>query len=293
MNTPRATALSKALVPSFPQAGRARVLSTACLLVGSVTLALAVTGLFVGTYEGARPRPGERFTPALAARARSLSALAAEARNSVDAATWSTPQGKMTALHGIVADRFTHNAGARHTWLSNWLLRAAGVAHPVLGTIWSADALVRRGESLVCSQASYVLLQLATAEGLIARHVGLNGHVVMEAWYESAWHLFDPDAEVLVRTPEGAILGVEALIHQPDLLRAAYADNYVRMFLSQEDNTFVSLPQGAYFEWKSEAMKHVERLTEVLKLVLPVLFLLVGFAMRRKSAPSSKPAVTP
>jgi hypothetical protein len=187
----------------------------------------------------------------------------------------------MLALYGLVTERFTHRA-ARHTFFSNWLLSGMGAIHPAFAHIRVPETMVRRGYSLLCGQSSYVLLRLAMDNGIRARHVGLNGHVVMEAWYDNDWHLFDPDLEVVPRNVKGEIPGVEELARNQELLHQYYGDYHgtnasmVEILGSREDNTYMSYPPGAWFGWKSNVLFWFEKFAEHLKFVLPVLMVIPG-----------------
>ena len=90
-------------------------------------------------------------------------------------------------LFDTVTKRFNHGI-ARHTFSSNWLLCLAGKINPAFSAIRIPSVMVARGKTLICSQSSYLLLDIAIKNGIIVRHVGLYGHVVMEAWYEKDWH---------------------------------------------------------------------------------------------------------
>lgn len=190
-------------------------------------------------------------------------------------------ENAMVALYELVAERFTHMA-ARHTVFSNWILASMGKTHPAFAHIRNPATMVRRGHSLLCGQSSYVLLRLARENGIGARHVGLKGHVVMEAWYEDDWHLFDPDFEVVPRDKEGRVLSVESLAQSPDLLEEYYGGHegdealMVEILGSRENNTYMSYPPGAWFEWKSNVLYWFERLAEWLKFVGPVVLITLG-----------------
>jgi len=233
----------------------------------------------IGGYKSNEPRTWERFDRSLADRTHSIDDLILEAkRRKEDFVTLSDEQ-KMTLLYEVVIDRFTHNGGARHTIFTNWLLFIAGKFARPLGIIWDPEIFVSKGYSLICSQSSYLLMQLALENGIRARHVGLNGHVVMEAWYNNNWHLFDPDAEVVPKDETGNILGVDELSRNIVKLKKEYPPikgDLVTIFFSREDNSFVSYPVGAYFEWKSQALFHFEKLAQILKYLISLLIIAIG-----------------
>lgn len=110
--------------------------------------------------------------------------------------------------------------------------------------------MVRDGYSGYCDQVSFVLVQLALENGIQARHVGLEGHVVMEAWYDNDWHMYDPDMKIVPAGPDGTILSVDALSRSDTLLEKYYSGTgFVDIIKSREDNNFVSTPAGSRFDW--------------------------------------------
>ena len=126
-------------------------------------------------------------------------------------------------------------------------------------------------------------MSLANDMGIRSRHVGLNGHVVMEAFYDSGWHLYDPDLEVVVRDEPGKVLSLTELTEQSHLLRDAYGgpkSAAIPLILSTEDNTFMSYPPGAWFIWSSQVLYLLEKVTNYLKYLTPLFLLAVGLFVR-------------
>jgi hypothetical protein len=257
-------------------------------IIGIALLCLSLIGdlTHIGGYKNNNPRSWERFDLSLVHRTHSIDDLILEARSSESAYESLSDEQKMVAIFNVVADRFAHNAGARHTPFTNWILYFAGKFHPTFGAIWDPEIFVEKGHSLICSQSSYLLMQMAFREGIKARHVGLNGHVVMEAWYNDDWHLFDPDAEVIPRDEEGIVLSVEELSNNTEILKKEYPlkkGDFVPIISSREDNSFVSYPEGAYFEWKSQVLFYLEKLMQIFKYLVPVLLFVLGVFMQRKN----------
>ncbi len=256
------------------------------LMFGALLIGLSLIGDFtsVGGYANRKPRSWERFDEQLASRTHNITDLIVEAKKrSPDYGSLNDEQ-KMILLYEVVIDRFTHNAGARHTIFTNWLLYLAGKFASPLGVIWDPDLFVAKGQSLICSQSSYLLVQLALQNGIRARHVGLNGHVVMEAWYDNDWHLFDPDAEVVPKS-SGIILSVDRLAQNNELLTKLYPPikgDFIDIVSSREDNSFASHPIGTYFEWKSQVLFYFEKLAQILKYLIPLL--MISFSVFLKSA---------
>jgi hypothetical protein len=265
-------------------------------ILGSSLLIIAAIGHWtaLGNYESAKARDWERFDPRLEQRIRSFSDLLGTTKRRLSDHSLSDRE-KMDILYGTVADSFVHGH-AVHTLFSNWVSFFAGKIDPVFAHIWDPDLLVSKGHSMLCDQSSYVLLRLAQMHGIRGRHVGLHGHVVMEAWYDSDWHLYDPDLEVVPFDSAGSVLSVEQLAVDPALLGKYYkrhkADQFVR---SRENNTYMSYPEGARFEWKSNLLAHLERVMEYLKFGIPTALIALGLWLIKRSpsgsvAPKCRPA---
>lgn len=149
--------------------------------------------------------------------------------------------------------------------------------------------MLANGYSLYCDQISYTLLSLALEHGIKARHVGLDGHVVMEAWYEADWHLYDPDLEVVPVDASGQVLSVEKLALNSELLDQYYGPRgTTKIVASRENNTYMSFPQGSWFEWKSNVLVYYEKIMEVMKFALPVVLVVLGLFLSRGSSTRQK-----
>jgi hypothetical protein len=108
----------------------------------------------------------------------------------------------------------------------------------------------------------------------------------MEAWYENDWHLYDPDFEVVPRDETGVVLSVEELATDIHALKTAYhgvKSVAIPIIASREDNTFMSYPIGAQFEWKSQVLSRMEQIMEVLKFIIPLLLIGYGLFYMRQS----------
>ncbi len=247
-------------------------------ILGVSLLCVSLIGDFtsIGGYENNIPRAWERFDKSLVSKTRDIGDLILEAKRRQENFSTLNDEQKMIVLYEVVIDRFVHNEGARHTIYTNWLLYLGGKVVSPLGIIWDPDILVSKGHSLICSQSSYLLLQMALQNKIKARHVGLNGHVVMEAWYADDWHLFDPDAEVMPKDVSGRILSVDELSKNTDIVKKEYPiikGEYINIIISREDNSFVSYPVGAYFEWKSQVLFYFEKIAQVFKYLIPLFIL--------------------
>jgi hypothetical protein len=230
-----------------PRARVWRGLSHAALAIGGALIAIATVGEWtdLGDYASNAPRSWERFDSALVDRTRNLDDLFAAANERTKGRLLDLPpQRAMNVLFETTIDRFTHGA-SMHTPFSNWLLWALGKIHPALGAIREPGNLLKHGSSAFCSDSSYVLMRLALEAGIRPRHVGLYGHVVMEAWYDDAWHMYDPDFEVVASDRSGAILSVAALSRDKERVRQEYVakldddlgpDQLIEIFTSRDNN---------------------------------------------------------
>jgi hypothetical protein len=151
----------------------------------------------------------------------------------------------------------------------------AGLAYPNAAHVRDHEVLVERYSHGWCGQVSYVLLQLALAADIPARHVGLGGHVVMEAWYDDEWHAYDPDLEVIPRGPDGTVLSIEDLARDPNRLAEYYprekSADVTEIISTRVDNTYASYPPGARFVWTADVLAQVETIGELLDVPLPVM----------------------
>jgi len=187
-------------------------------------------------------------------------------------------------LYKLVIDRFTHSEQAKYNVFSNWVLWLMGTVHPSLSYIRQPDVLVEKGYSSLCSEQAYLLQTLAETQGIPTRVVGLNGHVVMEAWYENDWHLFDPDLEVVPLLENQRILSLDELAKSPELIKWYYRNSgdaeYVQMIgniiSSREDNSFV-----LFWMVEKRVAHRVEKIANFMKWILPLFLVVIGFYFRR------------
>jgi hypothetical protein len=262
------------------------------VLAGAILLAVSLTGdlTVAGRYVNLPPRSWERFDPALASRTPDLESLyrAAQGRANRDLREM-PPREAMDLLYGMVSDRFTHGDRAKYNLFSNWILWAVGTVSPRHCYIQDADALLRNGYSAMCGETSYILLRLAGMGGILSRHVHLNGHIVMEAWYSDRWHAYDPDFEVLVRDTDGRILSVAEAAGRPDLLRQAYSgrgppaqtESVLGIYTNTGDDTYLSYPPKSFFSPVGHWPGRIEQAGRIAKYPLPVALMASGFLLGR------------
>ncbi len=283
-----------------------RVFGALCAVAGICLFGLAAAGQWTPLGKGTsfEKRTWEHFEPELVAHVRDYAELMGQTDSQLTPAV-STDAARMKIMYDLIMNRFTHDE-ALHTPASNWILYLAGFIHPTFRHIWNPEILVSHGSSLFCDQSSYLLLRLAMAHGFKTRHVGLQGHVVMEAWHDGDWHLYDPDLEVLPLDAAGKVLSIDALAQDEALLQKYYGPHpgMADLIRNRENHLYMSTPEGARFEWKGNLLAILEKVTEVLKFVIPVLMLAFGLwlmrfasslkhALTAKKAPARLPAKVP
>lgn len=263
------------------------------IIFGVVLLFITSLGHWFGAggYSNQSPQNWERFDPALMEQTPDFDSLyQAAIKRAADPIDKLHPKEVMKVLYEAVIDRFTHGESARHNFYSNWILWGMGKFHSSFSKIISPDILLKNGHSARCSQTSYVLVRLAQEAGIRPRHVGLYGHVVMEAWYDGDWHLYDPDFEVAAINEQESTLNVEDLSRNEDLVLKAYAGRgtqsqikeIAKIITSRENNTFMSYPVGSQFVWTAEILIIIEKVAEFMKFILPGFLILIGRVLLKK-----------
>lgn len=263
-----------------------RILSSSLVLLGAALLLMTVVGQYVVRNETfiALDDISERFNQDRAEKIRDMKALLDDARKRGGG----DPRDVMRANYDAVVERFVNSGASHYTLLSNWLLWILGSVNEHLSVVRDPEVLLESAYSALCSEQSSVLLMLAYRRGIAARHVGLNGHVVMEAWYHGGWHLYDPSYEVVPVDSNGEVLSVHEMDSDPDLVRTYYkghaksdaVEDVVRVFTTREDNNFISYPEGAQFVWKADVLIRFERYMNYLKYIIPVFMIIVGSLLR-------------
>ena len=263
-----------------------RVTGWLSAILGVTLLGVACLGQWTSFGDGVSDvkRDWEQFEPGLVTQVQDYAALV----KAVDAQMAGQPQtdaAKMKVMYDLIINRFTHDE-ALHSLGSNWILYLAGFVHPTFRHMWDPGRMVSQGYSLFCDQSSYLLLHLANAHGIKARHVGLQGHVVMEAWYDNDWHLYDPDLEVIPLNEAGEVLSLDELAQDETLLAKYYGKHpggMTGLIRNRANHLTMSTPEGARFEWKGNLLALVEKAAEVLKFGLPLLMIAGGVWLLRYS----------
>jgi hypothetical protein len=180
----------------------------------------------------------------------------------------------MDLLFEFVAKRFGHKR-LDHTIFTNWIMWFLGIPRPEIRSMRVPDNILKYGNHGFCSQTSYVLLTLAEQNGIPARHVNIKGtHVIMEAWYDGAWHMYDPDLKIKP-TLNGNILSVVELSQERSLLEALYGNAPLFVERLPQMNLHSYARNGDWFIWSSHALMLIEIAADYLKFIVPILILVL------------------
>ena len=172
---------------------------------------------------------------------------------------------------------------------SNWVLWILGFADPRFRDIQDPDALLRNGHSALCGDVSYVLMRLAEKSGIPTRHVLLDGHIVMEAWYDGNWHAYDPDMEVVIRDKAGRVLSVREMANSPDRIRREYSvrgdraftNTIVGIYGNTASHRYIAYPRRSIVGVRGQRPGRVEQAAEVARFAIPPVFLVAGVFLIR------------
>lgn len=261
---------------------KVRVFPFSLILLGLLGLLLSILGEVtkLGEYPSFPQREWEQFDPDSVTELPNIVAM----KNKIDQSLTQslTEQEKMFVIYDVVIHRFTHGDQSKYNIFSNWLLWLTGKVASPLSFVRSPDILVENGHSALCGAQAYVLQSLAESYGIPTRRVGMNGHVVMEAWYEDDWHLYDPDLEVIPVTADQKILSLDELARSPALVRQyyqgrvnkEYIDSVVEIVSSREDNSF-----ELYWMIEKHVAYRAERLANIAKWAIPTIFLIAGLGI--------------
>ena len=266
----------------MPNKRTMRAFSFSLILLGLLGLLLSILGEVtkLGEYQSFPQREWEQFDPNSVTELPNIVAM----KNKIDQSLPQslTEQEKMFVIYDLVIHRFTHGNQSKYNIFSNWLLWLTGKIASPLSFVRSPDILLEHGHSALCGTQAYVLQNLAESYGIPTRRVGMNGHVVMEAWYENDWHLYDPDLEVIPITADQKILSLDELARSPELVgryykgsgSKEYVDSVVEIVSSREDNSF-----ELYWMIEKHVAYRAERLANIAKWVIPSILLLTGLGI--------------
>lgn len=255
-------------------------ISNGLFIAGLIGLIISILGetTTLGNYKSSGPRSWEKFDTKLVNKTPDFLSLQKETRLLTNHTT--SEQQKMLILYDKVAQRFTHTEIAQYNIFSNWFLWLLGHLYPSFSYIGKPEILLQYGHSALCSQQTYILQVLAGYAGIHNRKVDLSGHVVMEAWYDNDWHLFDPDMEVVPLIESNEILSLDELANSPALLKRFYLSSeqqkVISIISSRKDNSFSKAHP------KPTISLYVENIASYLKWIVPTLFVLTAIYLRKQ-----------
>ena len=189
----------------------------------------------------------------------------------------------LIAVNGVISASLVHSDKRTIQLYENWLLWLGGKFYEPLSRTQDADRIVAGGGGL-CSEVSAVMNRIAERNGLEARFIGLNGHVVSEIKTENGWRVADPDYGVIYDVGLGYLEGENG----PQTMKSALTgvgyndkmiESYIEVFQSAEDNVVFDIGIAS-----SPRLYRAELIAEWLKWLIPVLLLLAGINHTRKHA---------
>jgi hypothetical protein len=194
------------------------------------------------------------------------------------------------AINGAVMHSAPPSGRFEPSIFDNWIMRVLADIKPAFRDyiFWDPYRTVQRGFGL-CGHVSSAFVGIARGQGVDARIVTLNGHVVATGEVAPGeWHIFDPDLGVHIAASLGELEQNEALLRaghdaSPTWLRArsAYPDftaSIIAAYLTPADNHIDPLGRESYHSgWRVWGLHHseVERWADIAVFALPLA--LIGF----------------
>ncbi|HET6427391.1 MAG TPA: hypothetical protein VM389_03480 [Phycisphaerae bacterium] len=119
--------------------------------------------------------------------------------------------------HDLYRDCKSDEEKAVATW---YFVRRLHFHWPHIPT-WDSIDLINSYGFALCGYQSNMYCQIAAAGGLKVRTMHPTSHVIAEAWYDDAWHMFDCQVGWFARNRKGAVASVEELKADPTLVTDA------------------------------------------------------------------------
>lgn len=101
-----------------------------------------------------------------------------------------------------------------------------------------------------CDDSALALSAMANAVGLKSRTYCLSGHVVTEIFYNSEWHMYDPDLEVVYKDVDGDIVSASSIerdtsliLDGPELSNGTDRKHISKIYASTNDNYVLATPE--------------------------------------------------
>jgi hypothetical protein len=183
----------------------------------------------------------------------------------------------LARAYKVVDDAHIHTDRRHLFLLENWMMYAFSKIYPPAEYTQDADRIIRSGGAL-CGQVALVLMDACRKNGIEARQIGLNGHVILEAKTENGWQIYDSDYGIMLpmsladaERPENKERITRIYLdagHHPDDV-----SNIVGFYQTASDNVTMPL-----YGQLCPRIWIIERTTEYLKWIVPVFFVLAGGA---------------
>ncbi len=182
---------------------------------------------------------------------------------------------ELETVNQIVFESLIHSSDRRIRPVENWLAWLAGLVYEPAGKTQDARKIVSGGHA-ICSEAAAVVNAISEINGVDARLVALNGHVVSEVRTDNGWRIADPDyGGVYPHSLATLQAGEATALMGHKLHQRGYDEDtisgYVDYFETAEDN--YRLDVGAA---SSPRLRTFEQVSEWLKWTIPVALILAG-----------------
>lgn len=201
----------------------------------------------------------------------------------------STPEKEFSleATNDLVARTIRHVEDRRLAFYENPLMWMAGKVYDPLSRTQNPHKIARGARGL-CSEAALVLTAIAKLNGVPARLVGLNGHVVSEIETLQGWRVADPDYGITFPATLHELEGPAGPPMIEQALRSKGYDNatvrrYVEVFQTASDNEVAPIHAPL-----SPRLAKVEACSEWLNWIVPIAFLAIGTLGFRRTRHFSK-----
>ena len=191
------------------------------------------------------------------------------------------PTFDLEVVNNVVFESLVHADDRRVQPHENWIMWLAGWVYEPASKTQNAWRIVSGGRA-ICSEAAAVVNEISKINGVDARFVVLNGHVVSEVRTDKGWQIADPDYGV-VYSADLALLeaGGMSTVIKEKLKRRGFTDttiaSYIDFFESTEDNRVLEIGLPS-----SPRLHTFEQVAEWLKWILPGLMIITGLIVMRE-----------
>ncbi len=187
----------------------------------------------------------------------------------------------LDVVNEAIFNSIIHSDQRRIQIYENWLLWLAGKFYEPLSRTQNSERIVA-GEGGICSEVAAVMNSIAIRNGLNARFIGLNGHVISEVQTVNGWRIADPDYGVTYPGSLKLLEGENGPVIIRNVLKAKgyrkdTIDSIIYFFQSSEDNVVFDVGVAL-----SPRLYKFEIFAEWLKWIIPVLLLFIVVIYMKK-----------